>query len=233
MDPYTTQSLPGTGGYTPAPARQITAKRRRRGLKTLFQTSRRFRYLSCAAIVALGAVSMPAVSHLLTKPQPQVLEAVRTLAAGHVIAPGDLVAVAGHPQGAALIPAAEKTGLLGHQLRLEVPAGALVAPGDFGPFPPTGMSTIPVAVKPGQYPPNLQGGDQVAVFPIPGANSAAATAQTTVHAAAIARVVQLQSAADSAGTTVVLLETTIAMAPAIAQAPGVVLVTLDAQADAP
>lgn len=231
MDPYTAQSPPGAGGYTPATAGQIMTKRRRRWPKTLFQTSRRFRYLSCAAIVALGAVSVPAVSHLLTKPQPQVLETVRTLPAGHVIAPGDLVAVTGHPQSAALIPAAEKTALLGHQLKLEVPAGALVAPGDFGPFPPTGMSMVPVAVKPGQYPPTLTGGDLVAIFPTPGTTGE--IVQPAAHAAASGRVVQIQPTGDSSGTAVVLLEVSAAQVPVIAQAPSAVLVAVDAAGDLP
>ena len=231
MDPYTKEGVPGAGGYSPAPAQRIKPRRYRRSLATLFRTSRRFRYLVCAGIVAVGAVTVPTVSHLLTKPQPQVLEAAHTLPAGHVIAPGDLVPVTGRPQGASLIPAGQQTALLGRQLRLEVPAGALVAPGDFGPFPPTGMTVVPVAVKPGQYPPTLTGGDLVAVFPAPGANGAAAS--QAAHAAATARVVQLQAASDSSGTVVVLLETSTTQAPAIAQAPGVVLVALDAAGDAP
>ena len=230
MDPYTKENVPGAGGYTPAPAQRITAKRRRRSLSTLFRTSRRFRYLACAAIVALGAVAVPAVSHLLSTPQPQVLKAVRTLPAGHVIAPGDLTAVTGRQQGASLIPAGQATALLGHTLALQVPAGALVAPGDFGPFPPAGMSVVPVAVKPGQYPPSLTGGDQVAVFPTPGTGG---TALAAAHAAATARVVAIQTAGDSSGTAVVQLETSTAQAPVIAQAPGVVLVILDAAGDSP
>lgn len=232
MNPYTTQSTPDAGGFTPAPAPQVTPRRYRRSLATLFRTSRRFRYLVCAGIVAVGAVTVPTVSHLLSKPQPQVLEAARTLPAGHVIASGDLVPVTGQPRGASLIPAAAKDTLLGRQLQLEVPAGALVAPGDFGPFPPAGMTLVPVAVKPGQYPPALQGGDQVAVFPAPGGTSAAVPSPTA-HAAATARVVQLQATSDSSGTVVVLLETSTAQAPAIAQVPGVVLVGLDAAGDAP
>ena len=231
MDPYGKDTLPGTGGYTPAPARQTTPKRRRRSLSMLFRTSRRFRYLVCAVIVAVGAVAVPTVSHLLSKPQPQVLKAVHTLPAGHVIAPGDLATVTGRQEGASLIPAGQGAALLGSQLRLEVPAGALVAPGDFGPFPPTGMTVVPVAVKPGQYPPTLTGGDQVAIFPTPGANGG--TAQVAAHAAASARVVEIQAAGDSSGTVVVMLETSTAQAPVIAQASGMVLVALDANGDVP
>lgn len=231
MEPYTKESLPAAGGYRPTPSQPVRT-RRLRNLATLFRTSRRFRYLICAAIVVVGAVAVPTVSHLLARPQPQVLEAARTLAAGHVIAAGDLVAATGRQQGASLIPVAEEPALIGRQLKIEVPSGALVAPVDFGPFPPTGMSVVPVAVKPGQYSPTLQGGDQVAIFPLPGA-AGAGTAQPAAHAAATARVLQLQQGTDSSNTVVVLLETTTAMAPVIAQAPGVVLVTLDAQADAP
>lgn len=231
MDPYTKQDLPSAGGYSPASAHPAR-KTRHRNLATLFRTSRRFRYLICAAIVVVGGVAAPTVSHLLTRPQPQVLEASRVLAAGHVIAAGDLVPVSGRQKGAALIPASQGPTLIGRQLKLEVPTGALVAPGDFGPFPPTGMTVVPVAVKPGQYSPTLQGGDQVAVFPLPGATGTGTT-QPAAHAAATARVLQLQPGTDSSNTVVVLLETPTAMAPVIAQAPGVVLVTLDAEGDAP
>jgi hypothetical protein len=231
MEPYTRESVPGAGGYSPAPMQQVTAKRRRRSLGTLFRTSPRLRYLVCAALVVLGAVTVPTVYRLATGPTPQVLVALRQLPAGHVIAQGDLGTADGSGPAASVLPGSMKNQLLGHQLKLQVPAGALVNQGDFGPFPPTGMTVVPVAVKPGQYPPNLQGGDQVAVFPTPAASGG--TLQPALHAAATARVVQIQSAADSSGTVVVLLETSAAQAPAIAQAPGMVLVTLDAQGDAP
>jgi hypothetical protein len=231
MDPYTKESLFSAGGYTPAPAPQTTPRRRRRSLGTLFRTDQRVRYLACAAIVVLGAITVPTVSHLVARPQPQVLKATHTLPAGHLITAGDLTAVTGQQPGASLILAGQAALLVGRQLRLEVPAGALVAPGDFGPFPPAGMSVVPVAVKPGQYPPTLTGGDLVAVFPTQG--SGGNSAQAAVHAAATARGVQLQHAADSSATMVVLLETNTTQAPVIAQAPGVVLVTLDAQGDTP
>jgi hypothetical protein len=231
MDPYTKETLPGAGGFSPAPAQQIKTKRPRRSLTTLFRTSPKVRYLVCAALVVLGAVTVPTVYRLVTGPTPQVLTALRTLPAGHVIAQGDLGTANGQGPATSVLPATMKNQLLGHQLKLQVPAGALVAPGDFGPFPPTGMTVVPVAVKPGQYPPNLTGGDLVAVFPTPGTNGG--TAALAAHAAATGRVVQVQAAGDSSGTVVVLLETPIAQAPAIAQAPGMVLVTLDANGDVP
>ena len=231
MDPYTKESVPGAGGYSPAPAQQINTKRPRRSLGTLFRTSPRLRYLVCAALVVLGAVTVPTVYRLATGPTPQVLTALRTLPAGHVIIQGDLGTADGSGPAASVLPAGMKNQLLGHQLKLQVPAGALLSQGDFGPFPPTGMTVVPVAVKPGQYPPNLQGGDLVAVFPTAGSTGAAA--QAAPHAAATARVVQVQAAGDASSTVVVLLETSAAQAPAIAQAPGMVLVTLDANGDAP
>lgn len=231
MEPYTKETLPGAGGYSPAPAQPIKAKRPRRSLTTLFRTSPRLRYLVCAALVVLGAVTVPTVYRMATGPTPQVLTALRVLPAGHVITQGDLGIADGTGPAASVLPGSMKDQLLGRQLKLQVPAGALLNRADFGPFPPTGMTVVPVAVKPGQYPPNLQGGDQVAIFPISGVNGD--TAQPSPHAAATARVVQLQPAADSSGAVVVLLETSAAQAPAIAQAPGMVLVTLDAAGDAP
>lgn len=231
MDPYSKEALPGAGGYSPVPAQQVKPKRRRRSPGTLFRTSPRVRYLVCATLVVVGAITVPTLYHLATGPQPQVLVALRELPAGHVITQGDLGAADGTGPAASVLPASIKNQLLGHQLKLQLPTGALLSSGDFGPFPPTGMTVVPVAVKPGQYPPNLQGGDLVAVFPT--AATTGTAMQESAHAAATGRVVQIQAASDASGTVVVSLETSAAQAPAIAQAPGMVLVTLDAQGDTP
>lgn len=232
MDPYNKDTLPSAGGYVPAPAAPGTKKRPRRSFATWFRTAGRARFLVAAAIVGVGALTVPVVVHAVTSPRQQVLTALRDLAAGHVITRADLGAAPGDGSPASVIPAGRATALVGQRLRVEVPSGAVLAPGDLGSYPPAGMTLVPVAVKPGQYPPNLESGDQVAVFPAPGATGA--TAQLAAHAAATGRVVQIQAQSDSStGTVVVLLATSTTQAPVIAQAPSVVLVTLDAEGDAP
>lgn len=232
MDPYTKELLPGAGGYTPAPAAQNPKKRARRSFPAWFRTAGRGRYLVAAAIVGLSALTVPVLVHALTGPRPAVLTAARDLPAGHVLAAGDLHAATGSGSAASAIPADRAASLIGQQLRLEVPPGAVLAPGDLGPYPPTGMTLVPVAVKAGQYPPNLQSGYLVALFPTNTTSGAAV--QPAAHAAATGRVVQIQAQPDSSnGTVVVLLITSTAQAPIIAQAPSVVLVTLDATGDTP
>jgi len=232
MDPYTKETLPGAGGYSPAPAPQSAKKRPRRSFPAWFRTAGRGRYLVAASIVGLSALTVPVLVHTLTGPRPTVLTATRDLPAGHIITAGDLGTATGTGSAASVIPAGRAASLTGHQIRVEVPSGAVLAPGDLGPYPPAGMTLVPVAVKAGQYPPNLQSGYLVAIFPANAPSSG--TAQTAAHAAATGRVVQIQAQPDSpAGTAVVLLVTSTAQAPVIAQAPGVVLVTLDAAGDTP
>jgi hypothetical protein len=233
MDAYTKtkERMPDAGGFSPVPAQRLQTRRRTQ-LAAVFRTSRRVRYLTCAALVVLGAVIVPTVNRLVSAPPPKVLMAAHVLPAGHVIAPGDLVPVSGRADGALLIPAARSPALVGRRLKLELPDGALAAEGDFGPFPPIGTTVVPVAVKPGQYPPTLQGGDQVAIFPAPGTN-VGGPAQQAAHAAASGRVVQVQAATDASGTAVIVLEVSAAQAPSVAQAPAVVLVGLDGQGDLP
>ena len=232
MDPYTKEFLPGAGGYTPAPATQGTKKRARRSFPAWFRAAGRGRYLVAAAIVVLSALTVPVLVHAATGPRPSVLTAARDLPAGHVITAGDLGTASGTGSAASAIPAGRAASLIGQQLKVEVPPGAVLAPGDLGPYPPTGTTLVPVAVKAGQYPPNLQSGYQVAIFPTN--TTTGGTVQTAAHAAATGRVVQIQAQPDSSnGTVVVLLVTSTTQAPIIAQAPSVVLVTLDAAGDTP
>jgi SAF domain len=232
MNPYTKELLPGAGGYTPAPSAQGAKKHARRSFPTWFRTAGRGRYLVAAAIVVLSALTVPLLVHAATGPHPSVLTAARDLPAGHVITAGDLRTATGTGSSASTIPADRAASLIGQQLKVEVPPGAVLAPADLGPFPPTGMTLVPVAVKAGQFPPNLQSGYQVAVFPTNTTGGVAA--QAAAHAAATGRVVQIQDQPDSSnGTVVVLLITSTTQAPIIAQAASVVLVTLDAAGDTP
>ncbi|MBS2966537.1 hypothetical protein KGA66_26090 [Actinocrinis puniceicyclus] len=233
MNPYTKDTIPSAGGYVPAPmpAPPRTKKRPRR-FAAWFRTAGRARYLVAAAIAGIGALTVPVLVHTLASPRQEVLKAARDLSAGHVITKGDLGSAPGDGSSGSIVPASRAAALIGQRLRVEVPSGALLAPGDLGSYPPAGTTLVPVAVKAGQYAPNLEAGDQVAVFPTAGVNGT--STQPAAHAAATGRVVQIQAQSDSAnGTVVVLLATSTSQAPVIAQAPSVVLVTLDGEGDAP
>lgn len=232
MDPFMKESLPGTGGYVPAPATQPTGKRTRRNFPAWFRSAGRGRYVVAASIVGTGALAVPTLVHSLTPGRSAVLVATHELTAGHVIVPGDLKPATGSGPAASVVLANQSGVLVGHQLRTDVPSGALLSANDVGPYPPAGTTLVPVAVKPGQYPPNLQPGYQVAVFPT--TTAVGNSTQAAAHAAATGRVVQVDAAPDTSnGTVVVLLATPVDQAPTIAQAAGVVLVTLDSAGDVP
>ena len=144
----------------------------------------------------------------------------------------DLGPIQAQAPAASVISALNAGALLGRTVSAQVPAGALLSPGDLGAYPPSGQTTVPVAVKPGQYPPDLRTGQDVAVFPVAG--DAGTPVTPASHAAATAQVVLVQAQPDSAsGAVVVELLTSTSQAPVIAQAPAVVLVGLDAAGDMP
>lgn len=238
MNAYKTQeqSSPASGGWQPQsrphPAPTTSANTpRRRLITTLLRSSRRARLVFALALVLLCVLAVPILALALAPKPAEALAATRDLPPGTVLTAGDLTQVKATGPSAAMIPASEETALIGQGLRIEVPAGALLDQGDIGSFPPSGTSVVPVSVKPGQYPADLQPGQQVAVFP---AASTTGTQAVAAHAAASATVVQVAGVPeDSAGTVVIDLEVPLSAAPAVAQASSVVLVGLDAAGDMP
>jgi hypothetical protein len=232
MDPYTRET-PSGGGYTPTGVPPgITAKQKRGPGPGWFRTSARGRYLTAAALIVLCALAVPMVTHAVAKQRTTVLVALHDLPPGHVIVSGDLGPVQAQAPAASAMAATNAGSLLGQSVSIQVPAGALLVPGDLGTFPPSGQTTVPVAVKPGQYPPDLRIGELVAVFPVVSATGTATAA--LVHAAATGQVTLIQAQPDSSDESVVVeLQMSTTQAPVVAQAPGVVLVGLDAAGDAP
>ena len=201
-------------------------------ISTGLHSSRKVRLIAALGLIAVCGLAVPVLVSTLTPKPAQVLEAVTDLPAGTVINPTDLRPVNATGPTGAMVPAAEKASMVGQTVRVEVPAGALLNEKDLGPFPPIGTTIVPVSVKPGQYPANLQTGQQVAVFPV--SSSSTSQTATAAHAAATGTVTQISPvASDGAGQVVVDLEVSSASAPVVAQAPAVVLVGLDARGDAP
>jgi hypothetical protein len=233
MEPFNHDDPWAGGGFAPAGAPPGAGTRGRRAVPVWFRASARGRYLVAASLVVLGALGVPVVAHAVDGRRTPVFEALRDLPPGHVITRGDLGTVQALAPPASVIAAQDAGSLLGHTVRVEVPAGALLVPGDLGAYPPSGQATVPVAVKAGQYPPDLRVGRLVGVFPL-ASNPTAAAAGGAAHAAAGARVVGIETVPDtSSGGAVVELLVSTAQAPVLAQAPGVVLVGLDAAGDLP
>jgi hypothetical protein len=195
-------------------------------------SSRKVRLIAALALIVVSGLAVPVLVTTLTPKPAKVLEAVTDLPAGTVITQGDLRQVNATGPAGVMVPAAEQAAMTGQTVRVEVPAGALLNQADLGTFPPIGATVVPVAVKPGQYPANLQTGDQVAVFPV--SSSSTSQAATAAHAAATGTVTEISSvASDGAGEVVIDLAVPTTSAAVIAQTPAVVLVGLDARGDAP
>lgn len=216
-------------GMSPNRAPRTPGRRRFGALRS----SRQVRLLTGVALVVLCAVAVPLLATQAAARPSRVLAASQDLPAGTVLTTADMSRVPASVPGGAVIPAAGMAGLVGRTLRVEVPAGALLDASDLGAFPPTGTSVVPVSVKAGQYPANLATGQQVAIFPQAG-QDAAGPSIPAAHAAAAGLVVQIAPVAeDQSGTVVIDLQVPLAAVPVIAQAPGVVLVGLDAAGDTP
>ena len=125
-------------------------------------TSRKVRLIAALALIVVCGLAVPVLVTTLTPKPAKVLEAVNDLPAGTVLTPADLRQVDATGPTGAMVPAAEQAAMTGQTVRVEVPAGALLNQADLGPFPPVGATVVPVSVKPGQYPANLQTGQQVA-----------------------------------------------------------------------
>lgn len=201
-------------------------------VSTGLHSSRKVRLIAALALIVVCGLAVPVLVTTLTPKPAQVLEVVSELPAGTVISSADLRPVNATGPTGAMVPAAEQASMIGQTVRVEVPAGALLNEKDLGPFPPVGATVVPVSVKPGQYPANLQTGQQVAVFPVSSANTSQAS--TAAHAAATGTVTQISAVSSyGAGQVVVDLEVPSTSAAVVAQAPAVVLVGLDARGDAP
>jgi len=110
-----------------------------------------------------------------------VLAVVHDVAAGQLLTAADLQVVRVSASGpVSLVPAAGEASVLGRPAAGPLPAGALLTSGDIGPAAPAaGQDDLGVAVKAGQYPPDLSAGQTVDVLATPAASSAGSSSQAT------------------------------------------------------
>jgi len=110
-----------------------------------------------------------------------VLALTRPVAAGQVLTAADLTVVrAGVSGPVSLVPASQEPAMVGHPVAVPLPAGALLAPGDVGlPALAAGQQELGVALKPGQYPPDLSAGQTVDVLSTPAPSAAGSSSATS------------------------------------------------------
>jgi hypothetical protein len=139
----------------------------------------------------------------------QVLVVATNLSAGHVLASSDLRTVQlSTSSGLAPIPASEAPSVIGHPVALPLSAGSLLTVGDLGPsaLPPGGQAVVGLALKPGQYPPELAAGDRVLVVVVSGTASSgsSASASSVADAPIEATVIGVDQAPSTSSNSVVV-----------------------------
>jgi hypothetical protein len=155
----------------------------------------------CALIFAAGWVQ--------AGNRKPVLAVVQNVAAGQLLTAADLQVVRVSASGpVSLVPAAQEASVLGRPAAGPLPAGALLTSGDIGPAAlAAGQDELGVAVKAGQYPPDLSAGQTVDVLATPAASSAGSSSQgSSSPALPVGQAVVLGVDVNaSSGTTVVEL----------------------------
>jgi Flp pilus assembly protein CpaB len=162
-----------------------------------------------------------------------VLALARPVAAGQVLTAADLTVVrAGISGPVSLVPASQETTVAGRMAAVPLPAGALLVPGDVGlPELPAGQQELGVALKPGQYPPDLSAGQTVDVLSTPAPTAAGSSASSAAALPVGQAVVLAVDPSATAGETVVelrLSQNAVPQVAAVAAAGQISLATIAA-----
>ena len=169
----------------------------------------------CAAVFAAG--------WLRAGNRQPVLALARSVTAGQMIAAADLQVVRVSTSGpVSLLPASQEAAVVGRTAAAALPAGSLLTSGEIGAAPlGKGQAFLGVAVKPGQYPPDLSAGQTVDVLATPSGSSSGASGSGGASSAALPTgqaVVLSVSPQDSQGQAVVELEVSKDAMPQVAAA---------------
>lgn len=149
------------GGRPGTPSRISTRVGRRR----------RIPYLAIGALLVVVCALAAVVMVLRIADREPVLALAGPVPVGHVLTAQDLRQVpVGSTIGGDVVPASEIDTVIGRPLGYALPAGALLPRAAVGApqLPPGGQALVAVAVKPGQFPPEVAAGTRVAVVAVPG-----------------------------------------------------------------
>jgi hypothetical protein len=198
----------------------LTRSRRRDGTDPAAPAPRRGRRRS-VPLAAGGVVLVVVCALVFTEGwlaaghrQP-VLALAQPVSAGQVITAADLETVRVSAAGpVSVIPASRQGEVEGSTAAASMPAGSLLTGSDIGTPPPVkGQVRLGVALKPGQYPPDLAAGQDVAVLATPASGTASSSSSSPGSADAALPVGQAvvlsvspASAASGSGGTVAELQ---------------------------
>ena len=208
-----------------------TRSRRTAGLQPPGQAPRRGRRRSVP--LAAGGVVLVVVCALVFAEgwlqaghrQP-VLALAQPVAAGQVITSADLETVRVSAAGpVSLVPASRQGEVVGSTAAVSMPAGSLLAGSDIGTPPPVkGQVRLGVALKAGDYPPDLAAGQDVDVLATPssattGSSSGSGSAGAALPVGqAVVLSVSVAPASSGSGDTVVELQVSQDAMPQVAAA---------------
>lgn len=169
--------------------------------------------LAAAGVLLVAGCALAfAIAWLRAGDRTPVLALSHSVAAGQVITATDLTVVRVSAEGpVTFVPASQEAAVAGHTAATALSVGSLLTTSDIGtPSMSAGQAMLGVAVKPGQFPPDLAAGDTVDVLATPassatGGSSGAGSAQAALPVGR-AVVVSISPQQNTPGAVVVELQ---------------------------
>jgi hypothetical protein len=208
----------------------LTRSRRTAGTRSPDQVPRRPRRRSvplaaAGAVIVVVCALVFAEGWLQAGNRQPVLALSEPVAAGQVITAADLEVVRVSAAGpVSLVAASRQTQVAGSTAAVSMPAGSLLTGSDIGTPPPVdGQVRLGVALKPGQYPPDLAAGQDVDVLATPAAAASGSSSSAGAPAAlpvgeAVVLSVSPAAASSGSGDTVVEIQVPADAMPQVAAA---------------
>jgi hypothetical protein len=168
--------------------------------------------LAAAGVLLVAGCALAfALAWLRAGDRTPVLAVSRAVAAGQVITAADLTVARVSADGpVSVILSSQEAAVAGHVAATALPAGSLLTAGDIGSAPPpAGQAMLGVAVKAGQFPPDLVAGDTVDVLATPvgsAAGGSAGAGSSAQPALPVGRVIVVSVSPQPAAPATVVVE---------------------------
>jgi SAF domain len=200
-------------------------------------TRRNVPLIALGVLLVVGCALGFSTALLRAGGRQQVLVVTTNLSAGQILTSSDLrTAQLSTSSGLSPIPASDMADVVGRPVALPLAPGTLLTDTDLGPaaLPPSGQAVVGLALKAGQYPPDITAGAAVLVV-INGSNSSGAStssssspADAPIPATVIGINAPPPDSSDSAVVSVQLAEGNGAAVASAASAGNVALVMVSA-----
>jgi hypothetical protein len=175
-------------------------------------TCRNVPLIAIGVLLVVGCALGFSTAWLRAGGRQQVLVVTTNLSAGQVLTSSDLrTAQLSTGSGLSPVPASDVADVVGRPVAFPLAPGSLLTDTDLGPaaLPPSGQAVVGLALKPGQYPPDIAAGAQVLVV-IDGSNtsgSSTSSGSSSADAPIPATVIGIDAPpADSSDSAVVSVQ---------------------------